>query len=67
MLYPPFLLKTKVQVARGATEQSAIQVARATLREEGIRGLYKVKVEGKPPAQSLLRCTRQRRVARGAQ
>ncbi len=46
LLYPPFLLKTKIQVARGATEQSAIQVARATIREEGIRGLYKVRVEG---------------------
>ncbi|CAM9506191.1 unnamed protein product, partial [Scytosiphon promiscuus] len=42
LLYPPFLLKTKIQVARGAeSEQSAFKVARATVREEGIRGLYK--------------------------
>jgi len=67
LLYPPFLLKTKIQVARGATEQSAIQVARATLRKEGIRGLYKVKCRRKAAATrpaSLLaargpfRCTR---------
>lgn len=44
LLYPPFLLKTKIQVARGgASEKSAFQVARATVREEGVRGLYKVK------------------------
>lgn len=42
LLYPPFLLKTKIQVARGASEQSAFQVAKATVREEGVRGLYKV-------------------------
>ncbi|CBN75118.1 conserved unknown protein [Ectocarpus siliculosus] len=42
LLYPPFLLKTKIQVARGgASEKSAFQVARATVREEGVRGLYK--------------------------
>ncbi|CAM9468583.1 unnamed protein product, partial [Ectocarpus fasciculatus] len=42
LLYPPFLLKTKIQVARGgASERSAFQVARATVREEGVRGLYK--------------------------
>lgn len=45
LLYPPFLLKTKIQVARGAeSEQSAFKVARATVREEGVRGLYKVRV-----------------------
>lgn len=42
LLYPPFLLKTKIQVARGASEKSAFQVAKATVREEGVRGLYKV-------------------------
>ncbi|CAM9384822.1 unnamed protein product [Pylaiella littoralis] len=41
LLYPPFLLKTKIQVARGASEQSSFQVAKATVREEGLRGLYK--------------------------
>eukprot|EP00752_Nemacystus_decipiens_P006840 g6142.t1 len=41
LLYPPFLLKTKIQVERGASEKSAFQVAKATVREEGVRGLYK--------------------------
>lgn len=43
LVYPPFVLKTKMQVERGGgASMSAIRVARETVRMEGIRGLYKV-------------------------
>ncbi|CAN0566947.1 unnamed protein product [Laminaria digitata] len=40
-LYPPFLLKTKIQVERGSSGKSAFEVAKTTVRQEGVRGLYK--------------------------
>ncbi|CAM9833180.1 unnamed protein product, partial [Discosporangium mesarthrocarpum] len=40
MLYPPFLIKTKIQVDKGRSSNS-FSVARDIVRTEGPRGLYK--------------------------
>ena len=42
LLYPPFVVKTRMQVEKGIKGMSAFQVARETVRGEGVRGLYKV-------------------------
>lgn len=42
LLYPPFLIKTKMQVDRGQGSVSALGVVKTTVRREGARGLYKV-------------------------
>ncbi|CAM9967198.1 unnamed protein product [Ascophyllum nodosum] len=41
LLYPPFVVKTRMQVEKGIKGMSAFQVARETVRGEGVRGLYK--------------------------